>query len=167
MSLNATTASPMLLKNQNRLRVDFPYDPALVQKIRTVSGARRSALHRCWHVPKTVEAGQQLKQDFPDIQLTKPPEKAPSAPEPVVANRQRILHNRMIYRRRQAIVMYPFGTIKRSWGFHYTLLKGKDKIEAEYSLLYLNRYYFYNNIKDAKSDEILDLTFRACWGISR
>ncbi|MCB0533092.1 MAG: IS1182 family transposase [Saprospiraceae bacterium] len=57
--------------------------------------------------------------------------------EAVVANRQRILYNRIVYRRRQAIVEHPFGTIKRSWGFHYTLLKGKAKVEAEYSLVFL------------------------------
>ena len=32
---------------------------------------------------------------------------------------------------------HPFGTIKRSWGFYYTLLKGKEKVNGEYSLVFL------------------------------
>ena len=32
---------------------------------------------------------------------------------------------------------HPFGTIKRSWGYYYTLLKGKEKVAAEYSLVFL------------------------------
>jgi len=53
------------------------------------------------------------------------------------ANRLRVLNDRPKYKRRQAIVEHPFGTIKRSWGFYYTLLKGKEKVEGEYSLVFL------------------------------
>jgi len=57
--------------------------------------------------------------------------------EAVVNNRLRVINNRDKYKRRQAIVEHPFGTIKRSWGYYYTLLKGKEKVEAEYSLVFL------------------------------
>jgi transposase len=40
-----------------------------------------------------------------------------------------------IYKRRQAIVEHPFGTIKRSWGYTYTLLKGIEKVTAEFSIV--------------------------------
>jgi hypothetical protein len=53
------------------------------------------------------------------------------------ANRLRVLNSRDKYKRRQAIVEHPFGTIKRSWGFYYTLLKGKEKVSGEYSLVFL------------------------------
>lgn len=53
------------------------------------------------------------------------------------ANRLRALNNRNKYKRRQAIVEHPNGTIKRSWGFYYTLLKGKEKVNGEYSLVFL------------------------------
>lgn len=53
------------------------------------------------------------------------------------ANRRRVLNSRHKYKRRQAIVEHPFGTIKRSWGFYYTLLKGKEKVNGEYSLVFL------------------------------
>lgn len=53
------------------------------------------------------------------------------------ANRLRVLNGRPKYKRRQAIVEHPYGTIKRSWGYYYTLLKGKEKVEGEYSLVFL------------------------------
>lgn len=41
-----------------------------------------------------------------------------------------------IYKRRQAIVEHPFGTIKRSWGYYYTLLRGIEKVTAEFALVF-------------------------------
>lgn len=38
------------------------------------------------------------------------------------ANQQRIKENKNYYRQRQSIVEHPFGTIKRQWGYSYTLL---------------------------------------------
>jgi transposase len=40
-----------------------------------------------------------------------------------------------IYKRRQAMVEHPFGTIKRSWGYTYTLLKGIEKVTAEFAFV--------------------------------
>lgn len=53
------------------------------------------------------------------------------------ANRLRVMNNRNKYKRRQAIVEHPYGTVKRSWGFYYMLLKGKEKVSGEYSLVFL------------------------------
>ena len=52
--------------------------------------------------------------------------------EAVDENRQRMekKSGKEIYKRRQAIVEHPFGTIKRSWGNYYTLLKGKEKVRV-------------------------------------
>ncbi|MBK8920234.1 MAG: transposase [Saprospirales bacterium] len=52
------------------------------------------------------------------------------------ANRLRVLNSRHKYKRRQAIGNTHSGTIKRSWGFYYTLLKGKEKVRREYSLVF-------------------------------
>ena len=43
--------------------------------------------------------------------------------ELIEQNKQRILSNQAYYRRRQAIVEHPYGTIKRQWGFSYILTK--------------------------------------------
>ena len=54
------------------------------------------------------------------------------------ANQERIKENKEYYRRRQAIVEHPFGTIKRQWGYSYTLLKGKEKASGEFDLICLS-----------------------------
>ncbi|MDO8899244.1 MAG: IS1182 family transposase [Bacteroidales bacterium] len=43
--------------------------------------------------------------------------------EYIEANKIRILQNQNYYRRRQAIVEHPYGTIKRQWGFNYIMTK--------------------------------------------
>ena len=54
----------------------------------------------------------------------------------VEANAERVKANKEKYRRRQAIVEHPFGTIKRGWGYSYTLLKGKEKVSGEFALIF-------------------------------
>lgn len=41
------------------------------------------------------------------------------------------------YKRRQAIVEHPFGTIKRQWGYNFTLMKGIEKVKGEFSIIML------------------------------
>jgi transposase len=50
-------------------------------------------------------------------------------------NDNNIKQNPQYYKRRQAIVEHPFGTIKRSWGYTYTLLKGLHKVNGEMNLV--------------------------------
>ncbi|MCB0705869.1 MAG: transposase [Saprospiraceae bacterium] len=52
------------------------------------------------------------------------------------ANRERVMLNKALYRTRQQIVEHPFGTIKRSWGYDYTLLKTKEKVGGEMALIF-------------------------------
>lgn len=51
-------------------------------------------------------------------------------------NKRRVQNNRDKYKRRQAIVEHPFGTIKRSWGYYYTLLKGTEKVSGEMAIIF-------------------------------
>jgi len=57
--------------------------------------------------------------------------------EAVERNNQRVEEQKEVYRRRQAIVEHPFGTMKRSWGYSYTLLKGLQKVSGEMALIFL------------------------------
>lgn len=57
--------------------------------------------------------------------------------ETVDRNNARVRANYALYRRRQELIEHIFGTIKRSFGYTYTLLKGKKKITGEFSLIYL------------------------------
>jgi hypothetical protein len=43
------------------------------------------------------------------------------------ANKNRLQQNPDLYRRRQAIVEYPFGVIKRQWDFYYIMTKRSIK----------------------------------------
>ncbi len=53
------------------------------------------------------------------------------------ANQQRINKNKDYYRQRQSIVEHPFGTMKRQWGYSYTLLKGLEKVGGEFDIICL------------------------------
>jgi hypothetical protein len=57
--------------------------------------------------------------------------------EAVEANLRRVKEHKETYLRRQQIVEHPFGTIKRWWGYTYTLLKGLKKVGADMGLIYL------------------------------
>ena len=50
-------------------------------------------------------------------------------------NDNNIISNPQYYKRRQAICEHPFGSIKRQWGFTYTLLKGLQKVNGEMNLI--------------------------------
>lgn len=57
--------------------------------------------------------------------------------EAVDGNNKRVREHKETYLRRQQIVEHPFGTIKRWWGYSYTLLKGLTKVGADLGLVYL------------------------------
>jgi hypothetical protein len=52
-------------------------------------------------------------------------------------NKEEVTARKEEYRRRQAIVEHPFGTIKRQWGYNYTLLKTIPKVQTEFSIIFL------------------------------
>lgn len=56
--------------------------------------------------------------------------------EVVARNNQRVIEQKEVYRMRQAIVEHPFGTMKRGWGYTYTLLKGLEKVNGEMGLIF-------------------------------
>jgi integrase/recombinase XerD len=44
-------ASKIIHRNETRIRVDFPYDAAITQKLREIPDARWSKTMGAWHVP--------------------------------------------------------------------------------------------------------------------
>jgi transposase len=52
-------------------------------------------------------------------------------------NNANIRNNPDYYKRRQSICEHPFGTIKRQWGYTYTLMKGLQKVNGEMNLIML------------------------------
>lgn len=65
--------------------------------------------------------------------------------EAVERNNERVRTQKELYGRRQSIVEHPFGTIKRGWGYTYTLLKGLKKVNGEMGLI-LMMYNFRRSI---------------------
>lgn len=55
----------------------------------------------------------------------------------IEANAWRVTTHPDLYRLRQAMVEHPFGTIKRSWGYTYFLLRGLEKVDGEAALFFL------------------------------
>ena len=55
----------------------------------------------------------------------------------VQRNKVYVENNKTLYKRRQAIVEHPFGTIKRAWGYTHTLMKSIPKVETEFSIIML------------------------------
>ena len=55
----------------------------------------------------------------------------------VEKNNENIRQNPDYYKRRQSICEHPFGTIKRQWGYTYTLMKGLQKVNGEMNLIML------------------------------
>ena len=52
-------------------------------------------------------------------------------------NARRIARSQQLYKRRQAIVEHPFGTIKRQWGFDHILTKkGMDRASSDAGLIF-------------------------------
>ena len=56
----------------------------------------------------------------------------------IEANAKRVLQNPEVYKKRQALVEHPFGTIKRQWGFdHIITKKGITAASADFGLIAL------------------------------
>lgn len=54
-------------------------------------------------------------------------------------NKNMIEKYKEIYKKRQAIVEHPFGTIKRQWGFDHTIMKrGIEKVSSDIGLIFLS-----------------------------
>lgn len=56
----------------------------------------------------------------------------------VEKNKQNILANPALYKKRQAIVEHPYGIIKRQWGFYYIMTKkGMKRASADVGLIFV------------------------------
>ena len=66
--------------------------------------------------------------------------------ESTLRNKKTIETRKELYRRRQEIVEHPFGTIKRQWGFDYTLMKGKKKVDGDVGLIFIA--YLFTRMKN-------------------
>ena len=56
--------------------------------------------------------------------------------EVVNENNRRVDENPALYKKRPEIIEHIFGTLKRSWGYTYTLLKGIKKVNGEMAIIF-------------------------------
>jgi transposase/IS5 family transposase len=73
--------------------------------------------------------------------------------ESVEKNDNRVKQNLDIYRKRQEIIEHIFGTIKRQWGYDHILLKGLEKNNGEFGLIYL--IYNFRRIVNILDDKMI------------
>ncbi len=55
--------------------------------------------------------------------------------EALEENEKRVNQNKEYYQQRQQITEHQFGTLKRHWGFTFTLMKGKQNVLSEVNLM--------------------------------
>jgi len=92
--------------------------------------------------------------------------------EALEGNEKRVTQNPQYYKLRQQITEHQFGTLKRQWGFTYTLMKGKQNVLSEvnlmmmcYNLCRLMSIYDINELKARLKNLIL--YFLAKYGLKR
>lgn len=51
-------------------------------------------------------------------------------------NIERVKLNKGLYRKRQETIEHQIGTIKRQWGYDHTLLRTKEKVKAEFAIIF-------------------------------
>ncbi|MFQ5445691.1 MAG: tyrosine-type recombinase/integrase, partial [Saprospiraceae bacterium] len=69
MTRPPVTISPLQHRGARRIKVECPFDPAVISQIKKVKGRQWSKTHHCWHVPYTTEAFRQLKEMF-DVSIS-------------------------------------------------------------------------------------------------
>ena len=54
--------------NENRIKVDFPYNNNIAATLKKIPDAHWSKTLKAWHIPYTKSAFDLLKKSFPDIE---------------------------------------------------------------------------------------------------
>ena len=70
--------SKIFHQEQNRIKVDFPYNNALVVLLRQIDDAKWSRTHRAWHIPYNSVSFDKLKSLFPELNIESSRAKIPT-----------------------------------------------------------------------------------------
>ncbi len=62
-------AKRIIYKNEERIRVDFPYNIERIKQIKTIEGSRWSMSLKSWHLPYSKKTIKELKLIFSDITI--------------------------------------------------------------------------------------------------
>jgi hypothetical protein len=91
---------------------------------------RYSQCQQCPFFTECVSAGKRKQSQGRNIDRA-------TTQEALDRNNEQVKARKKEYKRRQAIVEHPFGTIKRAWGYSYTLMKTIPKVQTEFSIILL------------------------------
>lgn len=75
-------ASRIVHNNENRIKVEFPFNQKTISMLRRIRDAHWSKTHGAWHIPDNNEAIKQLISLFPDIEIHTPEKVVVRPPEP-------------------------------------------------------------------------------------
>lgn len=98
-----------------------------------------------WHIARTYKFRRYTTKQCLDCKVKNQCSKAKYGKaiqrseyqEYINRNKERIEQNKDYYRRRQAIVEHPYGTIKRQWGFSYIITKKYiNRAQADVGLMF-------------------------------
>jgi integrase/recombinase XerD len=64
---NHMNTSKIIHREEDRIKVDFPYNQQIAIAIKQINDARWSKTHHAWHIPDTAVAWSKLKTLFPEI----------------------------------------------------------------------------------------------------
>ncbi len=64
-------ASKIFHNNQNRIKIDFPFDRNKVLLLKKLDDVKWSKTQNAWHIPYTKKSFDQLLQIFPDLEYSK------------------------------------------------------------------------------------------------
>ena len=63
-------ASKIVHKDEERIKIDFPFNQEIASKVRQIPDARWSRTLGAWHIPYNEETYGQLIKFFPDIEIS-------------------------------------------------------------------------------------------------
>jgi integrase/recombinase XerD len=118
-------AEPFEHKGQDRIKLSFPYNKDVIEKLKVVNGLLWSASQKTWHIPNSTYAINGLKQ-IPDIELildSKIIEKE-SVKQPIILNLQ--------YPDKIHIIRYIKGRLKVVFKYNKPLIEELKSIPFHY-----------------------------------
>lgn len=60
-------ASKIFHNNQNRIKIDFPFDKDKVLLLKQLEDVKWSKTQNAWHIPYTKKSFDELLKTFPDV----------------------------------------------------------------------------------------------------
>lgn len=62
-------ASRLRHKNENRIKIEFPYDKEIIVRLKQIAGLKWSKTHKAWHIADNKAGLADLLRLFPDVEI--------------------------------------------------------------------------------------------------